>query len=66
MDITNRFKENPIITPADLKPSVEGAIVECVLQSFIFLFFVIVFHAASFVSLSKSTVETILKLLANF
>jgi len=38
MDITNRFKENPIITPADLKPSVEGAIVECVLNAGAFRF----------------------------
>lgn len=38
MDITNRFIENPLITPANVKPSVEGAIVECVLNAGAFRF----------------------------
>ncbi len=32
MDIATRFKNNPLLTPADVKPSVDGAIVECLLN----------------------------------
>ena len=31
-DLAKRFTNNPIITPADIKPSQEGLIVECVLN----------------------------------
>ncbi|HAI10877.1 MAG TPA: glycosidase [Phycisphaerales bacterium] len=31
-DLAKRFSNNPIITPADIKPSQEGLIVECVLN----------------------------------
>ena len=32
MDIAKRFENNPIIKPQDVKPSVEGAEVECLLN----------------------------------
>ncbi|MDA3800330.1 MAG: glycoside hydrolase family 130 protein [Kiritimatiellae bacterium] len=38
MDIANRNEKNPIIVPADVVPSVEGAVVECVLNAGAFKF----------------------------
>lgn len=32
MDIAKRFKNNPLLKPEDVKPSVEGAVVECLLN----------------------------------
>lgn len=32
MDITKRFDENPLLKPEDVTPSVEGALVECLLN----------------------------------
>jgi len=38
MDIARRFESNPLITPADITPSIEGAIVECVFNPGAFIF----------------------------
>jgi len=38
MDMANRNVKNPIIVPADVPPSVDGAVVECVLNAGAFKF----------------------------
>jgi predicted GH43/DUF377 family glycosyl hydrolase len=37
-DIAQRFAENPILTPADIRPSIEGMKVECLLNPGVFRF----------------------------
>lgn len=32
MDIAKRFKDNPILKPSEIKPSIDGAVVECLLN----------------------------------
>ena len=38
MDIARRFSENPILTPSDIKPSIEGMKIECLLNPGVFQF----------------------------
>jgi len=38
MDIARRFESNPLITPADITPSIEGAIVESVFNPGAFIY----------------------------
>lgn len=38
MDIARRFEGNPLITPADVAPSIAGAVVECVFNPGAFVF----------------------------
>jgi beta-1,2-mannobiose phosphorylase / 1,2-beta-oligomannan phosphorylase len=38
MDITERFKANPILRPSDIKPSLEGMKIECLLNPGVFRF----------------------------
>ncbi len=38
MDIARRFDANPLITPADIKPSIEGAVVECAFNPGAFMY----------------------------
>lgn len=38
MDIAKRYKDNPILKPKDIKPSVEGLKIECLLNPGVFLF----------------------------
>ncbi len=38
MDLARRFKENPILRPADIKPSIEGMKIECLLNPGVFRF----------------------------
>ncbi len=38
MDIARRFKENPILKPADIKPSIRGMYIECLLNPGVFRF----------------------------
>jgi len=38
MDLGKRFKENPILKPSDIKPSVEGMYIECLLNPGVFQF----------------------------
>jgi predicted GH43/DUF377 family glycosyl hydrolase len=38
MDIIRRFPENPILTPSDIKPSIEGMKIECLLNPGVFRF----------------------------
>lgn len=38
MDIARRFEENPILRPSDLKPSMEGMQIECLLNPGVFRF----------------------------
>ncbi len=38
MDINRRFPENPILTPSDIKPSIEGMKIECLLNPGVFTF----------------------------
>jgi predicted GH43/DUF377 family glycosyl hydrolase len=38
MDIANRFKENPILRPSDISPSIEGMNIECLLNPGVFQF----------------------------
>lgn len=38
MDIAKRFEANPLITPGDIAPSIEGAIVECVFNPGAFVY----------------------------
>ena len=37
-DLATRFAENPILTPADIRPSIDGMKVECLLNPGVFLF----------------------------
>ena len=37
-DIAKRFAENPILKPADIRPSMEGMKVECLLNPGVFRF----------------------------
>ncbi len=37
-DISRRFAENPILKPADLRPSIDGMVVECLLNPGVFRF----------------------------
>ncbi|MDA3873390.1 MAG: glycoside hydrolase family 130 protein [Kiritimatiellae bacterium] len=36
MDLACRFPENPLLCPADVRPSIEGAVVECLLNPGVF------------------------------
>jgi predicted GH43/DUF377 family glycosyl hydrolase len=38
MDFAKRYKDNPILKPKDIKPSVEGMKIECLLNPGVFLF----------------------------
>ena len=38
MDIAGRFSENPILSPSDIKPSMEGMKIECLLNPGAFIF----------------------------
>ncbi len=38
MDLARRFQENPILRPADIKPSIEGMKIECLLNPGVFRF----------------------------
>ncbi len=38
MDIAKRFKENPIMSPKDIKPSNEGLVIECLLNPGVFIY----------------------------
>ncbi len=38
MDIAKRFKENPLMSPKDIKPSNEGLVIECLLNPGVFLY----------------------------
>jgi predicted GH43/DUF377 family glycosyl hydrolase len=38
MDIARRFSENPILSPLDIKPSIEGMKIECLLNPGAFIF----------------------------
>lgn len=38
MDIANRYNANPILTPKDIKPSIEGMKIECLLNPGVFRF----------------------------
>jgi beta-1,2-mannobiose phosphorylase / 1,2-beta-oligomannan phosphorylase len=38
MDIARRFKENPILKPSHIKPSIEGMYIECLLNPGVFRF----------------------------
>lgn len=38
MDLGKRFKENPILKPSDIKPSIEGMYIECLLNPGVFQF----------------------------
>jgi beta-1,2-mannobiose phosphorylase / 1,2-beta-oligomannan phosphorylase len=38
MDIARRFEENPILKPSDIKPSVDGMYIECLLNPGVFRF----------------------------
>ncbi|HZJ74205.1 MAG TPA: glycoside hydrolase family 130 protein [Perlabentimonas sp.] len=38
MNLSKRFKENPILRPSDIKPSIEGMYIECLLNPGVFQF----------------------------
>ncbi len=38
MDIAKRFSENPILSPSDIRPSMEGMLIECLLNPGVFRF----------------------------
>lgn len=61
MDMANRFEQNPLITPADVPPSIDGATVECVLNPGAFIFEGKVFllmRVAERLSQTEKTVST--------
>ena len=38
MDFAKRFKDNPILKPVDIKPSIDGMKIECLLNPGVFKF----------------------------
>ena len=38
MDISNRFTQNPLLSPSDLKPGIEGMEIVCLLNPGVFQF----------------------------